>query len=153
MQIRQSSLIKFGDILVRNMIAAGEQDQDVKCSLDYMHSRYDGKKVLTLISPETGGMVVIGHADPYAPFTLTLLASRIVPGDTLAWKAELPPLGIRQTQQLAQWLVDAFKVLSFLDTDEQFQTKINQLFEDAKTLDVKFSAWQLVTFEHHLYDI
>lgn len=153
MQIRQSSLIKFGNILVRNMIAAGEQDPDMKYSLDYMHSRYKGKKVLTLISPETGGMVLLGHDDPYAPFTLLITANRVVPGDTECWKTELQEMGIRQSQQFAQWLIDTFKVLSWMDTNEQFEAKLNQLFEDARTLEFKFGRYQYETFEQRLYDI
>lgn len=153
MQIRQSSLIKFGNILVRNMVTAGEQDQDMKYSLDYMHSRYQGKKVLTLISPETGGMVLLGHADPYAPFTLIVAANRVVPGDMLCWKAELPALGVRQTEQFAQWLIDVFKVLNWMDTEEQFRTKLDQLIEDAQTLAFKFTDYEYETFEQRLYDI
>lgn len=153
MQIRRSSLIQFGDILVRNMIAAGEQDQDMKYSLDYMHSRYGGKKVLTLISPETGGMVLLGHEEPLAPFTITITANRVKPGDMRCWWAELPQMGIRQSQQFAQWLVDVFKVLSYLDTDDQFEEKFNQLFEDSKVLDLTFSAQKYKTFQHQLYDI
>jgi hypothetical protein len=153
MQIRQSSLIKFGNILVRNMIAAGEQDPDMKYSLDYMHSRYKGKKVLTLISPETGGMVLLGQDDPNAPFTLLITASRVVPADATCWKTELQEMGIRQSQQFAQWLIDTFKVLSWMDTNEQFEAKLNQLFEDAKALDFKFGRYQYETFEQRLYDI
>lgn len=153
MQIRQSSLIKFGNNLVRNMITVSETDEEMKYSLDYMHSQYKGKKVLTLISPETGAMALLGHEDPEAPFTLLLTANRVVPGDTLCWKAELPTLGIRQTQEFAQWLIDAFKVINWMDTDEQFQAKLEQLFEDAQKLDLKFSTQHYETFEHRLYDI
>jgi hypothetical protein len=153
MQIRQSSLIQFGNILVRNMVAAGEQDQDMKYSLDYMHSRYDSKKVLTLISPETGGMVLLGHEEPHAPFTITITANRVVPGDTLCWWAELPQMGIRQSQRFAQWLVGVFKMLSWMDTDDQFKDKINQLFEDCKPLEIQFAARQFKTFQHQLFDI
>jgi hypothetical protein len=153
MQIRQSSLIQFGNILVRNMIAAGEQDQDMKYSLDYMHSRYDREKVLTLISPETGGMVLLGQEGPNAPFTLTITANRVVPGDTQCWHAQLLPVGIRRSQQLAQWLVDVFKVLSWMDTDEQFLEKINQLYEESKMLDLQFHGQHYKTFHHQLFDI
>lgn len=153
MQIRQSSLIQFGNVLVRNMIAAGEQDQDMKYSLDYMPSTYERKKVLTLISPETGGMVLLGHDEPRAPFTIMITANRVVPGDTLCWHAELPQMGIRQSQSFAQWLVGVFKMLSWMDTDDQFKDKMNQLFEDSKPLEIEFTAWRFKTFQHQLFDI
>lgn len=153
MQIRQSSLIKFTNILVRTMVTAGEQDADMKYTLDYMHSRYKGKKVLTLISPETGGMVLLGQDDPTGPFTLLITASRVVPTDATCWKTELQEMGIRQSQQFAQWLIDTFKVLSWMDTNEQFEAKLNQLFEDAKALDFKFGRYQYETFEQRLFDI
>jgi hypothetical protein len=158
MQIRQSSLTQFGDSLVRNMRSAGENDSDVKCSLDYMHSVYDGKKVLTLISPETGGMVLITHDGPYEPFRLIITAARIVPGDTRAWMATLleNDLGIRGKQNLALWLINVFKTLSFLDTEVQFAEKMTLLQrEDAVDLDLKSAVGGSLsfTFHHQKYQI
>jgi hypothetical protein len=156
MQIRQSTLTQFGDSLVRFMRTAGETDPDVKCSLDYMHSSYQGKKALTLMSPETGGMVLITHEGPLANFGLVVTAARIMPGDSQCWKGTIleEDLGIRGKQSLALWLINVFKHLSYLDTEEQFTGKMAQLQKDAVDLDLKsIVGGTLTTFHYKQYDI
>lgn len=157
MQIRQSALNQFGDFMVRAMRTAGESDPDVKCSLEYMHSTYRNKKVLTLVSPETGGMVLFTQDAPCTPFGLIITSNTVLPGDTKCWTTYLQEedLGIRGKQTLAQWLVDVFKQLSYLDTDVQFIEKMNALQkEDAVDLQLKsITGGTLDTFYHKQFDI
>lgn len=155
MQIRQSSLMQFGDSLVRFMAEAGAQDEDVKYSLDYMHSTYKKKKVSTLISPDTGGIVLLTHEDPDSPFGLIITACTVLPNNTpQAWCVDMYDLGVKQKQKLAQWLVDVFKVVSYLDSETQFIEKMNVLTKDALEQGLTFvSQGTFCRFEHKEYDI
>jgi hypothetical protein len=154
MLIRRSSLIQFGDILMRVMNEAAGHDEEVKYSLDYMHSTYKKKKVLTLISPETGGIALLTHNEPTAPFGLLITGCTVVPSDTAAWCADIPPLGIQQKQKFAQWLIEVFKMISYLDTEIQFTEKMNILIKDALEQGLSFvSQGTFCQFEHKEYDI
>jgi hypothetical protein len=154
MMIRQSSLTQFGDSLTRFMNEAGSHDEDVKFSLDYMHSVYKKKKVLTLISPDNGAIALLTHDSPDLPFGLLVTASNIVPGDSRCWEVPIYDLGVKQKQKFAQWLIDIFKAVSYLDTDIQFMEKMNVLIKDALEQGLAFvSQGTFCQFEHKEYDI
>jgi hypothetical protein len=157
MLIRQSSLTQFGDSLVRFMSEAGSKDEEVKYTLEYMHSVYNGQKVLTLISAETGGMVLFGPTAQQGPGPTCVMihAARLIPSDQdFYWFVVLPSLGIQQKQKFAQWLVDVFKSISFMDTKDQFEAKVAQLVKDGAEQGLTFltgGGWNL--FNHQQFQI
>lgn len=156
MEFHRSALDKFADLMGRRIVEAGENHPDIKFSLNLMHSRYDGKKVVTFISPETGGMVLLGHSGPDHPMELMVTYSTVeIKNDNPCFRVSLPPLGIRQTMEFAEWIVKVFCQLSFLDTEEQFRGKLRELAAEAKqTEELAFIDKGVFTrFDHRKYDL
>jgi hypothetical protein len=157
MQIRQSSLTQFGDSLVRFMLDVGSHDEDVKFSLDYLHSVYENRKCLTLISPDTGGHVLVRQESPIHPFNLLITCARIapLPADP-CWYVDIPKekASIRTKQQLALWMWEVFKSLSFRDSSLEFTEKIDVLIKQGTESGLDFLQFGTYhVFDHYQYQI